>query len=381
MARPLTSLFAYGIPRIIFNIFIFLILITTPVWASDQPDEVTVAAADSQQPQPDRFTGISSGYDSDLADQQPAQIYLVINIYLPLVERLALPDNQPEDEAQVAIERVNYYRSLAGVASVHNHTTVLDAAQNHANYHMANYADPSAWEFGVHGEVGGKPGYTGKWPYDRMKAAEYPWFGSAEVMHFLGDALASVDGWMSTVYHRVVLLEPSLTCAGYGSGSNNETAVDVMNLGIGAAGENLLTGSTPYPLAYPTDRQEGVPVEWNGSESPDPLPAGVTRPVGYPFTLQGVMGKLVVEWAEMRDGDGQTVAVHPNPPLCPEFNCFAMIPIQPLSARMTYTVSAQGSVDGVAFSRSWSFTTGDSILAGELTGSAGERVGPSMLIP
>ncbi|MFU8772291.1 MAG: hypothetical protein ACNA8H_07710, partial [Anaerolineales bacterium] len=86
-----------------------------------------------------------------------------------------------------------------------------------------------------------------------------------------------------------------------------------------------------------------------------PLPPGAARPVGYPFTLQGVGGNLVVDWAEMRTAEGQVIGVHPNPPLCPQFNCYALIPLQPLSPWSTYTVTAQGSVGGVAFIQSWTF--------------------------
>jgi uncharacterized protein YkwD len=300
-------------------------------------------------------------------------------IYLPVLERSVV--NSPGDDVSLAIERVNHYRSLAGVASLRIQESVVEAAQNHADYYMFNFADGQAWEHGVHGEVMGKPGFSGKWPYDRMQATQYPGFGSAEVMHFIGDPIASVDGWMSGILHRVILLEPILTCGGYGSGKNEQAAVDVINLGIGDNVDNQLANSSPYPLSYPADGQQGVPLAWNGNESPDPLPAGASRPVGYPFTLQGVMGKLVVDWAEMRSGAGQVVAVHPNPPLCPQFNCYALIPRQPLSPWSTYSVTVQGSVAGIAFTRSWTFTTGGSSVSADLNSLAGDWVAPSLPQP
>jgi uncharacterized protein YkwD len=311
----------------------------------------------------------------DASGRQNQQASHSFTVFIPLVERSTYIGEL--EEAKIAIERVNYYRNLAGVPSLQVRETVIDAAQNHADYYLLNYADEQAWEYGVHGEVVGKPGFTGKWPYDRMQAANYPYFGSAEVMHFIADPIGSVDGWISGILHRVILLEPILTCGGYGSGKNEQVAVDVINLGIGDNMENQLANSSPYPLSYPADGQQGVPRSWNGNESPDPLPAGATRPVGYPFTLQGVMGKLFVDWAEMRDGAGQVVAVHPNPPLCPQFNCYALIPVQPLSPRSTYSVTAQGSVGGVAFTQSWTFTTGDDDgLNDDVLNLAGEWFGP-----
>ncbi|MBE0409178.1 MAG: hypothetical protein IBX69_05530, partial [Anaerolineales bacterium] len=188
---------------------------------------------------------------------QQTQANPAFYVYLPVVESSPAGSAPPGEDAHLAIERVNYYRTLAGVANLQIRETIIEAAENHANYYLLNFADPQAWEYGFHGEVSGKPGFSGKWPYDRMQAADYPWFGSAEVMHFLADPLVSVDEWMSGVLHRVILLEPTLTCAGYALGKNEHAAVDVLDLGIGADTQAYLASAAPYPLVYPADGQPG----------------------------------------------------------------------------------------------------------------------------
>lgn len=303
-------------------------------------------------------------------------------IYLPFIQ--TAEGEMPNDQAQTAIARLNIYREIAGSPPLLRHPAIVDAAQNHADYHMLNYDDPSAWQNGPHGEVEGKPGYTGTWPLDRMWYAGYPdwpYWGGSEVMHYINNPIASVDDWMSTIYHRVLAIDPSMNYTGYGLGGNGQTSVDVMDFGSGPLdlnrGEWVSLETLTYPLGYPVDGQRDVPTSWGGGEIPDPLPPGASRPVGYPFTLQGVGGTLTVSAAEMRDANGTQVSVHPNPPDCFAFNCFGLIPVSPLIPGMTYRVSAQGMVGNTPFDRTWSFTTKIS-LNGE--GSQGAKADHSDLL-
>ena len=234
----------------------------------------------------------------------------------------------------------------------------MTAAQNHADYRRTNYADGNAWSYGAHGEVEGKPHFTGQWPKDRIAAAGYPWWGGAEVMHGLGDPIASVDDWMATVYHRFPLLEPYNHYAGYGYHTGAPIAVDVMDFGAGPMAAGVWLPATPYPLAYPADGQSNVPTGWSGAESPNPLPPDAKGPVGYPFTLQAIGGKLTITQAELRTAAGDAVATHPNPADCASGRCLALIAVAPLMPQTTYVVTAAGDVSGVPFQREWRFTTG-----------------------
>ncbi len=295
-------------------------------------------------------------------------------VFLPLVS-FAVPDTFPA-AAKAALDRANLYRQKVGVIPLRLHPAIVAATQNHANYFLLNFNDTSAMIYGAHGEVAGKPGFTGKWPSDRIVAAGFPYFGGSEVMHFLDDPVASVDGWMSTIYHRVILLDPGAHYTGYGNGRNSQTAVDVMDFGGGPTDTGVWMPEQPYPQAYPADQQTGVPTSWGGGEYPDPLPPGAARPVGYPFTLQGVGGTLQVTTIELRDAKGQLVNVYPNPTDCTSFNCYALIPVSPLKANATYTVHATGNVSGVNFDKTWVFTTGQSTAAPVLSPNPGMVIQP-----
>lgn len=262
-----------------------------------------------------------------------------------------------------AIAQANSYRSLVGAIPLLPHSTIATAAQNHADYYMANHADSTAWTYGPHGEVENKPKYTGRRASDRVKAAGFAWGGGAEVMHFTGDPVASVDGWIATVFHRLIILDPNAHYTGYGVGSNGQTAVDVMDFGGGPTASGVWSSATPYPLAYPANGQTNVPPSWYGAESPDPLPPGAQRPVGYPVTLQGVGGTLQVTQAELRLTDGTVVPVHPNPAGCANGGCYALIAVAPLNPNTTYVVAASGTVATVPFAQEWRFTTGEAPMA------------------
>ena len=293
-------------------------------------------------------------------------------LFLPLVQRdttissaaLGAIDSAPADEQ--AIERANIYRARVGAIPLRVHPAITDAAQNHAAYYMANYTDPSALTYGPHGEVENKQHYTGRRASDRIKVAGFAWAGGAEVMHFVGDPTISVDDWAATVYHRLLLLDPNAHYAGYGLAKDGR-GVDVMDFAGGPTETGIWSSALPHPLGYPANGQTDVPRAWLGNESPSPLPPGVQRPVGYPFTLQGVGGKLAVTKAELRTADGQVVPVHPNPAGCADANCYTLIATTPLQPSTVYIVEASGTVEGVAFQQQWQFTTaaGD-VAAGEV---------------
>ena len=280
-------------------------------------------------------------------------------VHLPIIENDNDTYSIPNSAVQ-AIERSNFYREQIGIPSIILNSNLVSAAQNHADYHTLNYKDPSAWINGPHGEVTGKPGFTGENVPDRMNAAGYQWGSGFEVIAYDGDPIYSVDHWMSTVYHREPFLDPFFKYAGYGIGRENRFSVDVMDFGGGPpqGNGNWVTAQPPLPQAYPVDGQTGVPTKWDGAENPDPLPPGASLPVGYPFTLFGTSGLLQYYESELRDSNGNLVPIHPNPSDC-QSHCIAVIPVSPLRPNETYTVRVSGNVSNLyEFDRTWSFTTG-----------------------
>jgi uncharacterized protein YkwD len=278
-------------------------------------------------------------------------------VRLPLVAKMGvsntlptpLPGTPPE---QIALDRVNAYRALAGVPSLAPHVALLAAAQHHADYDLLNHSDPAAWTYGPHGEVSGKPGFSGTMPGDRAVAAGYPWAAGWEVMGYFDDPLRTVDGLMATVFHRINILTSTHAYLGYGHGRSAVEAVDVLDFGRGPS-----TPSDPPDRAvYPGPGQVEVP-RYGAGETPSPLPMGASYPIGYPITLQPLAGTtLTVRQAELHDASGIPIPVYPNPPDCGT-SCYALIPTAGLRAATTYTVHVAGAIDGAPFDKTWSFTT------------------------
>ena len=276
------------------------------------------------------------------------------SIYLPIIRQSSTqpppPTGTPE---QQALDRLNYYRSLAGSPQLQLHSALIKAAQNHANYDLLNYADDSAWLYGGHGEVEGKPGYTGRWPGERATVAGYPWTAGWEVMDSIDHPITSVDGWLGTVFHRIVVLDPYMQYMGYGHGQSRLTEfVDVVDFGHGPT----TTISHTQFVIFPAAEQINVPIKGE-QELPSPLPPGTPSLYGYPITVQSPnTATLTVTKAELRDGSGKAVAVHPNPSDCGT-TCYALIPVNPLQKAMDYTVHVVGTVDNMPFDKTWTFTT------------------------
>ena len=278
--------------------------------------------------------------------------------YLPIIMRESTSGTPPPPlptgpVEQQALDRINYYRSLAGTPPLQLHPSLVTAAQNHVTYLDLNSNDASANVYWPHGEVEGKPGYTGRWSGDRAVATSYPWSAGWEVMSFDNDPIVSVDNLIATVFHRVTMLDPYMEYMGYGHGRVGSGGADVIDFGHGTTNLNR-----QQVIVYPADGQTNVPILWLGGETPSPLPPDAPpAAVGFPMTIQPIAYvALQVTQAELRDDSGALVMVYPNPSNCGTA-CYAIIPVNPLQTATVYTVHVVGSVDGTPFERTWSFAT------------------------
>ena len=285
---------------------------------------------------------------------QPASADAPYLLSLPLILRQASSHTTPTPipPEQLALGRVNAYRALAGMRSLALDPALVTAAQRHADYDLLNVSDTSAWVLGPHGEVESKTGFSGTWPGDRAVAAGYAWAAGWEVISHFDDPERAVDGLMATVFHRVNILTATHAHLGYGHGQTVIEAVDVLDFGRGGSEP----GGAPTVAFYPGPDQRDVPL-YGAGETPSPLPPGASYPIGYPITLQpSGATALSVSAAELRDPSGVLVPLYPSPPDCVA-SCYALLPIAGLRAGTTYTTHVVGTLNGVAFDSTWSFTT------------------------
>ncbi len=295
----------------------------------------------------------------------------------------------PSAAQLAAVDRVNVYRSTAGLGLVRGDQAIHQAAQAHSQFYALNRSDPRMAGLGFHTEQSDLPGFTGKTPGARARFFGY--LGRAgEDGHFVGDPIASVDGWMATVYHRNLILCYDCTDMGYGMVAEKDNKVDTLNMGS----VNSSWPDARFIYTYPASGQKNVERSWNGGEIPDPLP-GLPKPVGYPISIyleqprnvlaaaEGEISPVVrdavtvqasspqwsVTTAELRTAGGDEVPVYmldQNTDI-PKYlgpDVVFLIPHKPLAADTTYVAHIAGADSaGVLFDWRWAFSTGGTLTA------------------
>jgi hypothetical protein len=185
------------------------------------------------------------------------------------------------------------------------------------------------------------------------RAQHFGYTGSrmTEVISHVYVAGAAVDHWVDAVFHRYPLSDPETVTAGFGQAQVGALSVQVLDLGQDPAGKHA-------PVVYPIPDQSGVPFAFLGDEVPDPAP-GAHYPTGYPITLQvGSGSTLKIDNAELVGPDGSELNGYALDPTNSGLaaNQWGVLPRDPLAAGGRYTVKLDGSIDGQAFTKSWSFT-------------------------
>lgn len=262
----------------------------------------------------------------------------------------------PGPEELRALARVNRYRQVAGLPDLAYADGLGAAAYGHAYYLSAN---PRQITVDAHRQELFTPFFFGEGPGER---ARYYLVGGGvhEVINFVTRAEDAVDGWMDTLYHRLPLLHPGMTVAGYGLAGRGETLVNTLLTGPGT--EAVRT------VLWPAAGQERVPTSWDGAEDPDPfrLYPDVPKPVGYPITLSfGATPRSVTLTTALLVGpDGLVPVLRFHPGNDRHLgDAVAIIPRAPLQRSTTYSVIMRGEVDfgggPQPFDQEWSFTTAD----------------------
>ncbi len=238
----------------------------------------------------------------------------------------------------------NQMRAAIGAPQLPGDPRVMLAAQNHANYNAANRT-------GGHFETAGLPYYTGYSARDRLIAAGWTTSFVSEVATGGGSgALAGVQQLWDAPYHRLGMMHPSASSAGWGHSHLASTAT------VGNITYDFGIRSPEY-VRSPAAGQTGVPTSWSGQESPNPLPAGVSGPVGYPIMVVYSGGRTVVmRAAEIIAPNGSRVPIYYVPQQF-EYDYQVIIPQRPLTAGTTYHVRFDINVSNVMVTNEWDFTT------------------------
>jgi hypothetical protein len=120
----------------------------------------------------------------------------------------------------------------------------------------------------------------------------------------------------------------------------------------------------------PANGQTNIPTSWSGNESPSPLPAGATTPVGYPImVVYSGAQRVDMRAAEVVAPDGTRLPIYYAPQQF-ESDYQVIIPQRPLAANTTYHVRFDINVNGVMTTNQWDFSTGATISSGGGTTAA-----------
>jgi uncharacterized protein YkwD len=237
----------------------------------------------------------------------------------------------------------NALRAAVGAPAVRPDDRVTAAAQHHAEY-LAR-----AGAIG-HDETPGNPGFTGASVRDRLAAQGYADATASEVAASSDSGTEDVSFLWDLPYHRLGLMHPHAVIAGWGHAeiAGHTATVGVLVFDFGAA--------SPDRVRSPAAGQR-VAGSWAGDETPDALPAGAARPVGYPVMVVYSNARPVdLKSAKLTDANGRDVAVSIVPQIY-ERDYFAIVPVAPLATGAHYRVRAELSVGGADVVDEWEFET------------------------
>ncbi len=266
-------------------------------------------------------------------------------------------------EAQiVAVHYANELRQALDLPLLVEVESINLAAQAHAEYfefHCSKYLNSN---LSPHNEnAAWKEGFSGNSFADRMKAHGFQGFPGWEVMAFNGNAIAAIDGWVATLYHRIPFVHPNAYEMGFGSAKggcyNWSGGTDVMNF-------SQQTVSIDHAVPYPYDGQTDVVPGWGGYESPQPpMAPGQAYPSGTIITLTVPSGGgFSVADHVLLDGNGNSVAhMYVDPATDPAgflSQTVALYAHEPLLGFTQYTVRITGKWKNQDQVWEWRFTTG-----------------------
>jgi FHA domain/Cysteine-rich secretory protein family len=282
------------------------------------------------------------------------------------VSRTASPASPAIESAAAMrwIARLNHYRSITALAPLREDRRLTASVAAHAHYMLLNYdAEIRAGHplgAATHSEDPAKSGYTAAGSAV-AENSQFAW-GCGSL-----DANAQIDDWIAGPFHRIEMLDPFISEAGFGEASSAGCWVAAMRLP--PPPEQV----QPYPhvIEFPPDGST-VSLDWRGLETPNPLTScrGYEFPAGLPITL--ALGRLQVTnlSASSLTAAGQPLAhcafdshsyLNPDPNAqeygrwtLRQAGAVVLIPRQPLTSGAQYSVS----ITAHGHTYSWKFRIG-----------------------
>jgi hypothetical protein len=292
-----------------------------------------------------------------------------------------------------AFAQINAYRSAMGVGMFAQETNLYTSAQAHASYLFVNLKSKALTALS-HDENSSLPGYYADTALSRAQKAGSPateWIGevaAAGLAQSTSDAAASdcVGQFLASVYHlNALTFSQEKIGLGFMPGDSTYPIYTcVFDLGTitgvqGAApapGDSYPGGqqiATDAIVHSPYSNEQNVATAMR-AESPNPAAdvASPGRPILVRVNSEGA-NTLTVSQFTMTDSGGNAVSSRILVPSSAQAGSSAqttadpnnllskgsavLLPLSPLKASTTYTVTFTGARDGKSMAATWSFTT------------------------
>jgi uncharacterized protein YkwD len=274
--------------------------------------------------------------------------------------------------------RLNAVRQALGVGLLAQLSNLDTSSQAQALYNAVNFdpstmsgVDPSTGDLYAHSEDSGMPDFYAATPQARATLAGYSLGGVGEVagntlVNDANSGLLAANQLLNTVYHRANILLDTYRYIGIGvdtaANSNEGYGWYVSDLGSVNNAQTLSTGTL---VTYPADdATDAFPYFCNSCEDPSPVPSlPPNQALGGPISVQIAAGHaLSVTSFTLADANGGPVTVYLSDGQTDTSgylpgNVAFIIPEAPLSPGATYTATFSGSDGATALSKTWSFTT------------------------
>jgi hypothetical protein len=262
--------------------------------------------------------------------------------------RLSKPDRPPPRVDEVILA-LNFVRLKAGLGLVRPVPGLSRGCDLHALYLTKNDArglsaheeDPKAIGYTEEGARSGKRSVISPFPPQQSP-------------------VEAVDSLMATLYHRVAILNPAVSEVGVGWAYRRD---GLGFLVVDVGGSDGRPESKLFPIVYPVNGQEDVPLDFGlgARENPNPIPDDGTVG-GYPVTVQIPERRGRGADAELRLFTGETEVAGwlstPDAPArkdWPQPGVLCLIPRERLRPGTSYTVKFRDRLS--ALEKEWTFTT------------------------
>jgi hypothetical protein len=210
------------------------------------------------------------------------------------------------------LRRVNYYRAMVKLPPIVEDPELSKGDSAHTAYIVKNYHDAimsSGLGAEMHEEDPGNPNFTPA-GLEAAKSSDmdvWSMRGVSKDADGWGSPDWSIDGWMSLPFHRMPILNPKLTSAGFGLDCESEACAAGLNLLKGSQGEMPAAAAKSLPIEFPPDGGT-VAIRSFENEWPNPLTScpGYGPPSGLAITLQ------LGNWMDTHLSDYSLARVNPD---------------------------------------------------------------------